>query len=165
MAEQRKKPRLGELLVQEGLITQDQLRIALIEQKQSNFPLGRQLVRLGFITEAMVRDILAHTIGQESIDLAQVMADADALKMVPEEFARRHHTLPIAFDANNNLLIVAVSDMFNVMALDQLRANLGGQIDIKPLLAGEAQLAEYIDNFYGFELSVDGILRVCMGRS
>ena len=159
MAEQRKKPRLGELLVQQGLITQDQLRIALIEQKQSNFPLGRQLVRLGFITEAMVRDILAHTIGQESIDLAQVMADADALKMVPEEFARRHHTLPIAFDANNNLLIVAVSDMFNVMALDQLRANLGGQIDIKPLLAGEAQLAEYIDNFYGFELSVDGILR------
>ena len=159
MAEQRKKARLGELLVQQGLITQDQLRIALIEQKQSNFPLGRQLVRLGFITEAMVRDILAHTIGQESIDLTQVMADADALKMVPEEFARRHHTLPIAFDANNNLLIVAVSDMFNVMALDQLRANLGGHVDIKPLLAGEAQLAEYIDNFYGFELSVDGILR------
>ncbi len=49
--------------------------------------------------------------------------------------------------------------MFNVVALDQLRATLGGQIDIKTVVAGEAQLEEYADHFYGFELSVDGILR------
>jgi type II secretory ATPase GspE/PulE/Tfp pilus assembly ATPase PilB-like protein len=159
VAEQRKKLRLGELLVQQGVITQDQLRIGLTEQKQSGLPIGRQLVRLGFVTEAMIRDLLAHTIGQESIDLSHVMADSEALKMVPEEFARRFHTLPIAFDASNNTLIVAITDMFNVVALDQLRANLGGQIEIKTVLAGEAQLDEYIDNFYGFELSVDGILR------
>jgi type II secretory ATPase GspE/PulE/Tfp pilus assembly ATPase PilB-like protein len=159
MAEIRKKLRLGELLAQQGLITPDQLRIALTEQKHSNLPIGRQLVRLGFVSEAMIRDMLAHTIGHEGIDLAQVVADAEALKMVPEEFARRYHTLPIAFDAENHTLVVAITDMFNVVALDQLRANLGGQVEIKIMLAGEAQLAEYIDNFYGFELSVDGILR------
>ena len=159
MAEIRKKLRLGELLVQQRLITQDQLRIALTEQKQSNLPIGRQLVRLGFVSEAMIRDMLAHTIGHEGIDLAQVVADPEALKLVPEEFARRYHTLPIAFDAENQTLVVAITDMFNVVALDQLRANLGGQVEIKIMLAGEAQLAEYIDNFYGFELSVDGILR------
>ena len=159
MAEIRKKFRLGELLAQQGLITQDQLRIALTEQKHSNLPIGRQLVRLGFVSEAMIRDMLAHTIGHEGIDLAQVVADTEALKMVPEEFARRYHTLPIAFDAENQTLVVAITDMFNVVALDQLRANLGGQVEIKIMLAGEAQLAEYIDNFYGFELSVDGILR------
>ena len=65
MAEQRKKLRLGELLVQQGLITPDQLRIALAEQKQNNVPLGRLLVRLGFVTEAAIRDIMARTIGQE----------------------------------------------------------------------------------------------------
>ena len=62
MAEQRKKLRLGELLVQQGLITPDQLRIALTEQKHQQAPLGRLLVRLGFVTEAVIRDIM---VGEE----------------------------------------------------------------------------------------------------
>ncbi len=159
MAEQRRKLRLGDLLVHQGLITQDQLRIALTEQHRSNLPIGRQLVRLGFVTEAMIRDILARTIGQESIDLTNVVADAEALKFVPKDFAQRNQILPIAFDADHQTLILAISDMFNVLALDQLRATLGAQIELKTLLAGEAQLEEYVDKFYGFELSVDGILR------
>lgn len=159
MAEQRRKLRLGELMVQQGLISQDQLRIALMEQEQNNIPLGRQLVRLGFVTEAMVRDLVAHTIGQESVDLTTVIADADALKKVPEDFARRYHLLPIAYEEATRSLVVAMADMFNVVALDQLRAMLGGQIQVKPVLAAEAQLEEYIDQFYGYELSVDGILR------
>ncbi|MBA2352015.1 MAG: GspE/PulE family protein [Burkholderiales bacterium] len=159
MIEQRKKLRLGELLIQQGLITQDQLRIALTEQKSNPMPIGRLLVRLGFVTEAVIRDMLAQTIGQESIDLTQVVVDADALKLVPQDFARRHRLLPIAFDAETQTLIVAVSEIFNVVALDQLRASLGSEIDLKTVLAGEAQLEETIDHFYGFELSVDGILR------
>ncbi|OIQ92410.1 type II secretion system protein E [mine drainage metagenome] len=146
-------------MVQQGLISPDQLRIALMEQGQNELPLGRQLVRLGFVTEGMVRDIVAHTIGQESVDLSAVVADVEALQMVPQEFARRYHLLPVAYDAATKILVVAMSDMFNVVALDQLRAMLGGKIQLKPLLAAEAQLEEYIDQFYGYELSVDGILR------
>ena len=56
MAEQRKKLRLGELLIQQGLITADQLRIALTEQKNHQMPIGRLLVRLGFVTESAIRD-------------------------------------------------------------------------------------------------------------
>ena len=159
MSEQRKKLRLGELLVQQGLITQDQLRIALTEQKTQNMPIGRLLVRLGFVTEAVIRDIMARTIGQESIDLTQVLVDAEALRLVPQEFARRHRLLPIAYDADQNLLIVAITEVFNVVALDQLRSTLGQNIQLKTVLAGQAQLDEFIDQFYGFELSVDGILR------
>ena len=159
MMEQRRKLRLGELMVQQGLISHDQLRIALIEQEQNNIPLGRQLVRLGFVSETMVRDLVAHTIGQESIDLTTVVADADALNMVPEDFSRRYHLLPVAYEEPNKTMIVAMADMFNVVALDQLRAMLGGQIQLKPVLAAEAQLEEHIDQFYGYELSVDGILR------
>jgi type II secretory ATPase GspE/PulE/Tfp pilus assembly ATPase PilB-like protein len=159
MAEQRRKLRLGELMIQQGLISQDQLRIALIEQEQNNIPLGRQLVRLGFVSENMVRDLVAHTIGQESIDLTTVIADVDAMSMVPEDFARRYHLLPVAYEDATKNMVVAMADMFNVVALDQLRAMLGGQIQLKPVLAAEAQLEEYIDQFYGYELSVDGILR------
>jgi general secretion pathway protein E/type IV pilus assembly protein PilB len=160
MAEQRKKLRLGELLVQQGLITQDQLRIALTEQtSQKNIPLGRLLVRLGFVTESVIRDIMARTIGQESIDLNQVLVDAEALGLVPQEFARRQRLLPIAFNAEKGELIVAITEVFNLAALDQLRAMLGTNVQIKTVLAGQAQLDEFIDQFYGFELSVDGILR------
>ncbi|HSF46768.1 MAG TPA: secretion system protein E, partial [Burkholderiales bacterium] len=159
MLEARKKPRLGELLLQRGLITQDQLRIALTEQKEHQLPIGRQLVRLGFVTEAVIRDIMARTIGHDSIDLAHVVVDPEALKMVPEEFARRHAILPIAYNPEQRLLTIAISDIFNVMAVDQLRANLGGHFELKMVLAAEAQLVEHIDQFYGFELSVDGILR------
>ncbi len=146
-------------MIQQGLISQDQLRIALIEQEQNDIPLGRQLVRLGFVSETMVRDLVAHTIGQESIDLTTVVADADALGMVPEDFSRRYHLLPVAYEDNTKTMLVAMADMFNVVALDQLRAMLGGQIQLKPVLAAEAQLEEHIDQFYGYELSVDGILR------
>ena len=59
MAEHRRKLRIGELMVQQGLLSQDQLRIALIEQDKNDIPLGRQLVLLGFVTEAMVRDLVA----------------------------------------------------------------------------------------------------------
>ncbi len=159
MSEQRKKLRLGELLVRQGLITHDQLRIALTEQKAQKMPIGRLLVRLGFVTEAVIRDIMARTIGQESIDLTQVLVDAEALKLVPQDFARRHRLLPIAYDADQNLLIVAITEVFNVVALDQLRATLGHSIHMKTVLAGQAQLDEFIDQFYGHELSVDGILR------
>ena len=159
MFEQRRKVRLGDMMVQQGLISQDQLRIALIEQERDHLPLGRVLVRLGFVTEAMVRDTLAHTIGTESIDLASAVADIEALKMVPQDFSRRYHLLPVAYDDNTMTMVVAMADMFNVVALDQLRAMLGGQIQITPVLAAEAQLEEFIDQFYGYELSVDGILR------
>lgn len=159
MLEQRRKLRIGEIMVQQGLISQDQLRIALIEQEHNDLPLGRQLVRLGFVTEAMVRDTLASTIGTESIDLSTVVADIEALQMVPQDFSRRYHLLPVAFEETTSTMVVAMADLFNVVALDQLRAMLGGQIQLRPVLAAEAQLEEYIDQFYGYELSVDGILR------
>ena len=159
MSEQRKKLRLGELLIQQGLVTPDQLGIALAEQKQNNIPIGRQLVRLGFITEAAIRDIMARTVGQESIDLAQVVADPEALKLVPQDFARRHRVLPIAYNTEERQLTIATTEIFNVVALDQLRASLGAGIEIKTQLAGEAQLEDYFDQFYGYELSVDGILQ------
>jgi general secretion pathway protein E/type IV pilus assembly protein PilB len=146
-------------MVQQGLISQDQLRIALTEQEHSDLPLGRQLVLLGFVTEIMVRDVVADTIGFESIDLSTIVADVDALKLVPQDFSRRYHLLPVAYEEPTKTLVIAMADMFNVVALDQLRAMLGGRIQIRPLLAAEAQLEEYIDHFYGYELSVDGILR------
>ena len=158
MAEQRKKVRLGDLLVQQGLLTPDQLNIVLAEQRVAAVPLGRLVVRLGFASENAIRDAMARTIGQESIDLTHVVADADALQKVPQDFARRNHVLPIAYSASDKRFTVATTEVFNVVTMDQLRALLDPGVEIRTQIAAEAQLEEYIDRFYGYELSVDGIL-------
>ena len=159
MAEQRKRLRLGDLLVQQGLLSADQLTILLAEQRNSGVPLGRLVVRLGFATESAVRDAMARTVGQESIDLTNVVADPDALQMVPQDFARRNQVLPLAYSPTEASLTIATTEIFNVVVMDQLRALVGADIDIRSQIAAEAQVEEYIDRFYGYELSVDGILK------
>ncbi len=159
MAELRKRLRLGELLVQQGLLTDDQLNILLAEQRNTSIPIGRLVVRLGFATEAAVRDAMARTVGQESIDLSQVVVDPEALQLVPQDFARRNQVLPIAYSAADATLTIATTEVFNVVIMDQLRALVGSHVDIRSQIAAEAQVEEWIDRFYGYELSVDGILK------
>lgn len=150
--------RLGDLLIDKGLITQDQLRIALIEQKKQDQPLGKILVTIGFISESIMRDVLGDQLGQESIDLTKVVADVEAIKLISRDHARRYHLLPIAYDAISHVLTVAMADTFNVIALDQTSALVGDGIEIKPLLATESSIESVIDQFYGHELSIEGIL-------
>jgi type II secretory ATPase GspE/PulE/Tfp pilus assembly ATPase PilB-like protein len=157
--EQRKRMRVGDLLVQQGLLSADQLTILLAEQRNTGIPLGRLIVRLGFATEAAVRDAMARTAGQDAIDLSHVVADPEALQLVPQEFARRNQVLPIAYSPVDATLTIATTEVFNVVVMDQLRALVGAQVEIRSQIAAEAQVEEYIDRFYGYELSVDGILK------
>jgi type II secretory ATPase GspE/PulE/Tfp pilus assembly ATPase PilB-like protein len=153
----QKKP-LGTLLIEKGLVTEDQIRIALFEQQKSRQPLGKVLVRLGFLTEATLRDALSENLGHGAVDLSHIVIGAELLAMIPQEVARRHKALPIAYDDKSRTLTVAMSDTFNIIAIDQIRALLGGGIRINPVLGGEAEILRAIDQFYGHELSIDGIL-------
>jgi len=153
-----KPKRIGDLLIEKGILTQDQLSIALTEQKKSREQLGKIVVSLGFATEAVVRDVLGEALGQESVDLSKVIVDTEVLQLVGKDIARRFKMLPLSIDRQKGLLTVAMSDTFNVVAIDQLRALLGGELDITPVLAGESEIENAIDQLYGFELSVDGIL-------
>ena len=154
----KKHLRLGELLVQQGVITKDQVEIALLEQKKSKEKLGVLLVKLGFATEAIIRDVIGGVIGQESVNLEQVVIDSDAIALIPKAMARKHRVLPLTYNKEDNSLTIAMTDTFNVVALDQINVHIGGHIELVPRLAGEAEIEKAIDQFYGFELSVDGIL-------
>ena len=149
---------LGERLIAAGLITRDQLQVALTEQSRHDEPLGRILVRLGLISEGVMRDTLGESLGHESIDLATVIPDPDALIMVPKDIARRYHLLPINFDKNSKVLTLAMADTFNVVALDQVAAILGSDVGLETLVAGEAEIEASIEQFYQYELSIQGIL-------
>ncbi|TXF12858.1 GspE/PulE family protein [Pelomicrobium methylotrophicum] len=149
---------LGQLLVEKGVISEDQLRIALQEQNKNHLPLGRLMVSLGFLSEATIRDVLSESRGQESIDLSQVIIDAQAIKLIPKDVAQRYAILPIAVDHARRQLTIATADPDNLVALDQVRALLKEDYRIQQLLAAESDILRGIDQFYGFELSIDGIL-------
>lgn len=149
---------LGERLIEAGLISRDQLQVALKEQSRRDEPLGRILVKLGLISEGMLRDTLGESLGHDSIDLSTVIPDPDALQMVPKNIARRYSMLPINFDKNEKVLTLAMADTFNVVAMDQIAALLGAGVGIATLVAGEAEIEAAIEQFYKFELSIQGIL-------
>jgi type II secretory ATPase GspE/PulE/Tfp pilus assembly ATPase PilB-like protein len=156
---EKPKLRLGDQLIDAGLITEDQLKIALLEQKQSKAQLGKILVTLGFVTEEVVRDVLGKALGQDSVDLENIVVDADVLAMMSQEQCRQITALPIAYDVDRATLVVAISDTFNVVGLDRIKATLGRGAEIEPVLASETQIEAAIDRFYGFGISLDSILQ------
>ncbi|QID18790.1 Flp pilus assembly complex ATPase component [Nitrogeniibacter mangrovi] len=149
---------LGQTLIATGIITEDQLRIALLEQTRIDRPLGRLLVDLGFVSEAALRDALSASLGKQSVDLANAIADPEALALVPQDIAKRHRLLPLSFDATLNRLTIAIADINDVVALDKLRGLLAEDIAIETLMAGDSEISRAIDQYYGYQLSIDGIL-------
>ena len=154
---QPKKP-LGRILVEKGVISDDQLRIALQEQGKTHQPLGRLLVGLGFLSEATIRDVLSENLGHESVDLATVIIDSAALSLIPKDVARRYQLLPLSVDQVDHVLTLVVADPDNIIALDQVRALLKDEYRLVTHLASESDIIRAIDQYYGFELSIDGIL-------
>jgi general secretion pathway protein E/type IV pilus assembly protein PilB len=147
---------LGQDLLQHGVISEDQLRIALREQAASGEQLGHLLVSLGFISEAALRDTLGTVLGKRSISLSSVLVDAGAVRIVPRNLAQRYRLIPLALDASR--LTVAMADVHDIVALDVLRALLPEDVTLEPVIAGEQEIARAIDQYYGHELSIDGIL-------
>ncbi len=149
---------LGQLLVEKGVISEDQLRIALLEQSKRHLPLGRLMVGLGFLSEATIRDVMAESLGQESVDLSSSIVDAAAIKLIPKDVARRFLLLPLALDKNERTLTLAIADPDNIIALDQVRALIKDEYRLITQIARESEIIRSIDQYYGFELSIDGIL-------
>jgi general secretion pathway protein E/type IV pilus assembly protein PilB len=153
------KKRLGDQLIDKGLVTKDQVEIAITEQKKTGHPLGQALIELGFVTEAVMRDVLGEALGRESIDLGKAVPDPDAIALISKQLAGRYNILPVSFDPVARRLQIATTDIYDVMMLDRVRANIESDIDVHPVLAAEGEIRSAIDQFYGYELSVDGILR------
>ena len=150
---------IGQILIDQGILTEDQLRIALLEQMKSHLPVGRLLVQLGFVSEATLRDALSQKLGLQSVDLAHIIVDPAALKALPRELARRYRIFPIALDRQANKFIVALADTNNIVAIDQLRTHLKGDFEIELRLAGDSEIERAIEHYYGHEFSIDGILQ------
>lgn len=153
------KKRIGEVLIEKGMITEDQLKIALQEQKVVDKRIGAVLIELGFVTDSIIRDALSENTGFSSVDLANTVIDAEAIKMVPQDLSRRFKILPLSYDRNKHELTLAMADTFNILALDQVRAAIDTDLEIVPVLASDSEISRVLEEAYGFDLSIDGILQ------
>jgi type IV pilus assembly protein PilB len=144
---------LGDVLVEEGLITADQLVAATEEQQRVGRSLGRVLIDLGLVREPDLVSVLARQIGLEFVDLADYQIDPQAAGLVSDQVARRYRALPIGFD--DGRLVVAMSDPANVFALDDIRTITG--MDVKPVVATAADIENAVRKYGHFDQSVEEI--------
>ena len=132
---QAPKKRLGDVLIDKGLVSPDQVTIAITEQKKTGKALGNTLVDLGFVSESVMRDVLSEAMGRDSIDLSKAVPDPDAIGLISKQLALRHRVLPVSFDPQTRHLQLAMTDIYDVIALDRIRAGLPSDIEVEPLLA------------------------------
>ncbi len=135
--------RLGERLLHAGLLSSDQISIALHEQRRSREPLGEILVRLGFLSDEGLASALADHTGLERIDLKTVSVDPRAFGRVPYSVAERCRVIPVSFDGQT--LRLAVADPLDIGALDEVRRYFPRPSDIVQLIASETDIAETLD--------------------
>jgi type IV pilus assembly protein PilB len=136
--------KLGDILVREGLITQEQLKKALQEQKTSGMRLGYTLVKLGFIEETEVTKMLARQYRMPAVDLSRFEVDPKILKLIPPDIAQKHTVLPLKREGRT--LTVAIADPNNVAAIEDIKFIT--RCDVFPVIAGEYTLRNAIDRYY-----------------
>jgi type IV pilus assembly protein PilB len=145
----KQKKKLGEMLVESGVISQEELQRALEEQKTKLKRLGDVLLELGYVTNDAILRALAEQISVDSINLKDTYIDADVARLIPKEMAKRHTAIPVF--RRDNTLFVAMADPRNISAIDDLR--IVTQMNIRPMLAAETDIEQAIELYYTRQIS------------
>ena len=148
--------RLGDLLLEEKLITAEDLSAAVAAQRKNGQLLGATLVQLGLVAEPALLDCLQRQLGLPLVDLPSLDIDESTVALIKEDVAKKYLALPIAIEGRANL-VVAMADPLNVAAIEDLRFHSG--MFIKPVLASATALNEAIDRYYHLDRSVDEVLK------
>ncbi|MGB7436217.1 MAG: type IV-A pilus assembly ATPase PilB [Candidatus Acidiferrum sp.] len=137
--------RLGEILIKESLITQDQLEKALEFQRSNGGKLGSCLTKMGFITDDDITGVLSRQYGVPSINLKYYEIDPNVIKLIPQDTALRYQVIPLS--RVGSVLTIAMTDPTNVFAMDDIKFMTG--FNVEPVVASESAIAEAIGRFYG----------------
>ena len=137
--------RLGEMLVEAGLITPAQLQSAITHQKIARGRLGSNLVALGYITEEVLMDFLSHQTGVPRLDVRGMEVPPQILKLVPHRLAEQFTVLPVSIKEPKSL-VLAMSDPSDLNAIDSARFASG--LNIEPVVASHSALRKAITDLY-----------------
>ena len=148
--------RLGDMLLEEKLITPEQLQRGVAEQRRTGQLLGAALVQLGILREVDLLRCLERQLGMPLVDVSEIEVDEQAVALVEEAIAQKYLALPIAIEGRSTL-VVAMADPLNVAALEDLRFHSG--LFIKPVLASSEKLRDAIERSYHADRSMSAVLQ------
>src|SRR5580704_6508955 len=148
--------RLGEILIKESLINADQLKQALAYQHQHGGRLGTCLMKMGFITDDEITEVLSRQYGVPSINLKYYEVDPSVIKLIPQDTAVRYQVVPLS--RVGTTLTIAMTDPTNVFAMDDIKFMTG--FNVEPVVASETAISEAIHKFYGEAESVEELDKV-----
>jgi len=137
--------RLGEILIKENLITADQLKQAIEYQKKNNGRLGTCLMKLGFVRDDEITQVLSRQYGVPSINLKYYEVEPAVIKLIPQETAVRYQVVPLS--RVGATLTIAMTDPTNVFAMDDIKFMTG--FNVEPVVASESDINDAIQKFYG----------------
>ena len=137
--------KLGDMLLKAGLISQEQLSAALEHQKKNGGKLGYNLVKLGFVQEDDITQLLSEQYGVPSINLRHFEIDETVVKLMPAEVAQKYLIMPV--NRTGATLTIAMVDPTNVFAMDDIKFMTG--YNVEPVVASEIAIREAIDHYYG----------------
>jgi len=150
--------RVGDILVEKGIITTEDLNRALNEQQKTGEILGKVLIKLGMVSERQMLEVLSGQLGIPFIELKETKIEDAVIKSIPAKFAWHYNVMPV--NLVGNVLTVAISNPFDMWPIDDLETNLGYRID--KALATSQDIQEAINKFYG--VGADTIERILEGE-
>ncbi|MEK7689270.1 MAG: ATPase, T2SS/T4P/T4SS family, partial [Deltaproteobacteria bacterium] len=136
--------RLGELLVREKLLSAEQLKKAIEEQRSSGGRLGYNLAKLGYINEKDLTTFLSRQYGIPSVDLTATEIDTEIIKLIPEDVAKKYQVIPIS--RTGSTLIMAMADPSNIFAIDDIKFLTG--YNVESVIASETAIKDAIEKYY-----------------
>lgn len=150
---------IGAKLLEKKVISEDQLAIAVKEQSRLNNSqtIGAILVDLGFVSEGALGEILNESTGVTKFDIKSSIIDARLVKKIPKDFAVHNKLIPISY--NKDAITIGMSDIFDIVAIDQLRRWFPPNFKISPVYVPEVDILHAIDQYYDYEMSIEGILK------
>ncbi len=146
--------RIGELLVQKALLSEEQLQRAKQEAESTGTRVGYQMTKLGFIAEAELAEAVSNQYGVPMITLDDFQVDSEVIALVPEDVAQKHTILPV--NRAGSTLIIATSDPSNIFAMDDVKFLTGYNVEV--VVAAEESIRRAIDKYYDKSASIDEVM-------
>lgn len=153
MINNKTRKRLGDLLIEVGMISKEQLEEAINQQKKTNEKLGNILIKLGFVSEDDIIQVLEFQLGIPHVKLEKYNIDKAAYLSIPENLSRRYCLMPIKKE--NGIITVAMSDPLNVYAIDDLKIYSG--LQIQPVIASNDDIIKAIDRYYSTQKAIKAV--------
>jgi len=148
------KKRLGEILVKEGLLTEEMLKQVLIDQKKTDLKLGQYLIRNGIVLERQIIDLLSHQLNISKYQLNDFPLDLELVRYIPIEIAQRNQVVPLK--VKGKLLMVAIVDPLEVTILDNIEKV--SSMEVEPVICSEAEINQLINSMYGVQSDLGDII-------